>query len=42
MVVSSTESPIRKDKLSSLVFVPATSGILISNYIIKDIITNNK
>lgn len=40
MVVSSTETPIRKDKLSSLVFVPAVAGILISNYIIKDIINN--
>lgn len=38
MVVSSTEQPIRKDKLSSLVFVPATAGLLCSNYIIKDII----
>ena len=38
MVVSSTEQPIRKDKLSSLVFVPATSGILCANYIIKNII----
>lgn len=41
MVVSSTEMPIRKDKLSSLVFVPATAGLLIGNYIIKDIINNN-
>ena len=40
MVVSSTEAPIRKDKLASLVFVPATAGLLIGNYIIKDI-TNN-
>lgn len=38
MVVSSTEKPIRTDCLSSLVFVPATSGILCANYIIKDII----
>ena len=38
MVVSSTEEPIRKDKLSSLVFVPATSGILCANYVINDII----
>lgn len=42
MVVSSTEEPIRKDKLSSLVFVPATSGILCANYIIKDIIESKK
>ena len=38
MVVSSTEVPIRRDKLSSLVFVPATSGILCANYIIKKIV----
>ena len=38
MVVSSTEQPIRKDVLSSMVFVPATSGILCANYVIKDII----
>lgn len=40
MVVSSTESPIRKDCLSSLIFVPAVSGLLCANYIIKDIISN--
>ena len=38
MVVSSTEVPIRRDKLSSLVFVPATSCILCANYIIKKIV----
>ena len=38
MVVSSTESPIRKDMLSSLIFVPATSGLLCANYIIKKIV----
>lgn len=38
MVVSSTEMPVRKDCLSSLVYVPATSGLLCSNYIIRDII----
>ena len=40
MVVSSTETPIRKDILSSLVFVPGTAGILCANYVIKDIIDN--
>lgn len=40
MVVSSTEEPIRKDILSSLVFVPGTAGILCANYVIKDIINN--
>lgn len=38
MVVSSTEQPIRKDCLASLIFVPATAGLLCANYIIKDII----
>lgn len=38
MVVSSTEQPIRRDVLASLVFVPATAGLLCANYIIKDII----
>ena len=38
MVVSSTEMPVRKDCLSSLIYVPATSGLLCSNYIIRDII----
>lgn len=40
MVVSSTEQPIRKDVLSSLIFVPSTAGILCANYVIKDIINN--
>ena len=40
MVVSSTESPIKKGKLTSLIFVPASAGLLCSNYIIKDIIEN--
>ena len=38
MVVSSTESPIKNEKLSTLIFVPATAGLLCSNYIVKDII----
>ena len=38
MVVSTTEKPIRKDMLSSLIFVPATAGLLCANYIIRDII----
>lgn len=38
MVVSSTEEPIKRDVLASLVFVPATAGLLCANYIIKDII----
>ena len=41
MVVSSTEQPIRKDVLASLVFVPAVAGILCANYIIRDIIKSN-
>ena len=38
MVVSSTEEPIRKDVLASMMFVPSTSGILCANYVIRDII----
>ncbi|MBQ8219352.1 MAG: ThiF family adenylyltransferase [Bacilli bacterium] len=38
MVVSSKEMPLKKQELSSLIFVPATAGLLCSNYIIKDII----
>ena len=38
MVVSTTEKPIRKDMLSSLIFVPATSGLLCAKYIINSII----
>ena len=38
MVISSTEPPIIKKELSTLIFVPATAGLLCGNYIIKDII----
>lgn len=38
MVVSSTEPPIQKTPLSTLIFVPATAGLLCSSYIIDDII----
>ena len=38
MFVSSTEQPLKKEILTSLVFVPATAGLLCSNYVIKDII----
>lgn len=38
MVVSSTEAPIKKKNLSTLIFVPATAGLLCANYIINDII----
>lgn len=38
MVVSSTENPIKRSELSSLIFVPGAAGILLANYIIKDII----
>ena len=38
MVVSSTEQPKQTKNLSTLIFVPATAGLLCSNYIIKDII----
>ena len=40
MVISSKEEPIKKQGLSSLIFVPATAGLLCSNYVIKDIIEN--
>ena len=40
MVVSSSEKPIKRSNLSSVVFVPATAGILCANYVIKDIIEN--
>lgn len=38
MVVSSTEAPIKNKNLSTLIFVPATAGLLCANYIINDII----
>lgn len=38
MVVSSTEAPLQKKVLSTLIFVPATAGLLCSNYVIRDII----
>ena len=38
MVISSTEEPIKKQELSSLIFVPAAAGLLCGQYIIKDII----
>ena len=38
MVVSSTEGPIRKDMLASMMFVPSVAGILCANYTIRDII----
>lgn len=41
MVVSSTEPPIKNKQLSTLVFVPATAGLLCSNYVIKDIINTD-
>ena len=39
MVVSSKEKPLRKDRvIASMCFVPNAAGMLIANYIIKDII----
>lgn len=38
MVVSSTEKPVKREQLSTLIFVPATAGLLCSNYVINDII----
>lgn len=42
MVVSSNEEPIKKEKLTTLIFVPATAGILCANYIINDIIKEER
>lgn len=42
MVISSTEVPLKKQELSSLVFVPAAAGLLCGNYVIKDIIENKE
>ena len=39
MVVSSKEKPLKKDRvIASMCFVPNAAGMLIANYIIKDII----
>lgn len=38
IVVSSTEQPVKRECLSTLIFVPATAGLLCSNYVITDII----
>ena len=38
MVVSSTEQPQKRECLSTMIFVPATAGLLCANYIINDII----
>ena len=42
MVVSSTEVPLKRECLSTLIFVPAVAGLLCSNYVIRDIIQNKK
>jgi len=40
-VVFSSEQPINNDhKVSSMIFVPSTAGLLLANYVIKDIIQN--
>ena len=38
IVVSSSEQPVKRECLSTLIFVPATAGLLCSNYVITDII----
>lgn len=38
MVVSSTEKPCNNPKLASMIFVPATAGLLCAKYVISDII----
>ena len=40
MVISSTEIPQKKDKLTTMIFVPATAGLLCSQYVITDIINS--
>ena len=40
MVVSTKEEPLKKQGLSTMIFVPATAGLLCSNYVIKHIIEN--
>ena len=40
MVISSREMPQKKDKLTTMIFVPATAGLLCSQYVITDIINN--
>jgi len=40
MVISSTEVPIQRKELSSLIFVPSAAGLLYAKNIIKDIIEN--
>ena len=40
MVVSSTEQPQKRVCLSTMIFVPATAGLLCANYIINDIINS--
>ena len=39
-VVSSTESIIDRENLGSFIFVPASAGILLANYVIIDILNN--
>ena len=40
MVISSTETPQKKDTLTTMIFVPATAGLLCSQYVITDIINS--
>lgn len=38
MVVSSTEKPIKNNNLASMMIVPSSAGLLLSSYVINDII----
>ena len=40
MVVSSTEQPQKREQLTTMIFVPATAGLLCANYVINDIINS--
>ena len=42
MTVSSTEQPLIKGKVGSISYVPAVAGLLITNYIIKDILRSDE
>jgi len=42
MTVSSTEVPLIKGRVGSISYVPATAGLLITNYIINDILRSDK
>lgn len=42
IVISSTEKPIRTDKVGSNAFVPATAGLIATSYVINELIQGEK